>query len=193
MYNKEFAMKPKSTSKRIERKSKYGINQNKFLTDLEIQKLKVNLSTLKLKSPKYALYFELCLATGGRCSEVLSLQRSDINLESMAILVPGLKGSDDREIPIEGSLWLELLAYIEGLQGAELFDFSDRYARKLWCQVKPSAKSLHSLRHTFGINAYRKTRDLRVVQFALGHKQINNTMVYASYVFGQEELRRLLL
>jgi site-specific recombinase XerD len=38
---------------------------------------------------------------------------------------------------------------------------------------------VHSLRHTFAMNLYRKTGDLRLVQTALGHKRITTTEIYA--------------
>ena len=39
--------------------------------------------------------------------------------------------------------------------------------------------STHSLRHTFATELYRRTRDLGLVQAALGHASITSTMVYA--------------
>ncbi|HMN69805.1 MAG TPA: hypothetical protein PKC28_14775 [Bdellovibrionales bacterium] len=40
---------------------------------------------------------------------------------------------------------------------------------------------------------YKKSKDLRLVQVALGHRNITNTMVYADYVYSQQELRKLIL
>jgi integrase/recombinase XerC len=54
-------------------------------------------------------------------------------------------------------------------------------------------KKFHSLRHTFAIELYQKTKDLRLVQVALGHRNITNTMIYADYVYSQQELRKLIL
>jgi site-specific recombinase XerC len=39
--------------------------------------------------------------------------------------------------------------------------------------------SPHSLRHTFATELYRRTRDVALVQAALGHASIASTMVYA--------------
>jgi site-specific recombinase XerD len=39
--------------------------------------------------------------------------------------------------------------------------------------------TVHSLRHTFAMNLYRKTGDLRLVQTALGHRHISTTEIYA--------------
>jgi integrase/recombinase XerC len=54
-------------------------------------------------------------------------------------------------------------------------------------------KKLHGLRHTFAIRLYKKTKDIRLVQVALGHRNITNTMVYADYAYSQQELRKLIL
>ncbi|MBZ0173639.1 MAG: tyrosine-type recombinase/integrase, partial [Phycisphaerales bacterium] len=48
--------------------------------------------------------------------------------------------------------------------------------------------TVHSLRHTFATRLRRKTGDLRIVQVALGHRQLATTEVYAHV--GGEEVRR---
>jgi integrase/recombinase XerC len=49
--------------------------------------------------------------------------------------------------------------------------------------VRPNkSKGVHSLRHSFAINLYKKSRDVRFVQVCMGHRNINNTMVYADFV-----------
>ena len=50
----------------------------------------------------------------------------------------------------------------------------------------------HSAQHAWAA-LYQKTKDLRLVQVALGHRNITNTMIYADYVYSQQELRRLIL
>ena len=107
------------------------------------------------------------------------------------ILLKGLKGSNDREIPIPDWLFNEVqkLAPTSG----RLFPVSYSRLRQIWEFYRPVPKKFHSLRHTFAIGLYKKTRDLRLVQVALGHRNITNTMVYADYVYSQQELRRLIL
>ncbi|CAM5999402.1 unnamed protein product [Sphagnum balticum] len=45
----------------------------------------------------------------------------------------------------------------------------------------------------FRNSSLQKTKDLRLVQVALGHRNITNTMVYADYIYSQQELRKLIL
>ena len=74
-----------------------------------------------------------------------------------------------------------------------LFPISYSRLIQIWEHYRPTHKKFHSLRHTFAIRLYKKTKDLRLVQVALGHRNITNTMIYADYVYSQQELRKLIL
>jgi integrase/recombinase XerD len=50
--------------------------------------------------------------------------------------------------------------------------------------------TVHSLRHRFAAELHRRTGDLRVVQVALGHRQLGTTEVYSQV--GHEDLRDAL-
>jgi integrase/recombinase XerC len=108
-------------------------------------------------------------------------------------LIRGLKNSNDREIPLNSRFFEELQRYSQGLSGTRLFDIGYQRLYQIWELYRPIPKKFHSLRHTFAIELYQKTKDLRLVQVALGHRNITNTMIYADYVYSQQELRRLIL
>ena len=40
----------------------------------------------------------------------------------------------------------------------------------------------HMLRHTYATELYRATKDIRLVQKALGHAQLSSTMIYTHIV-----------
>jgi integrase/recombinase XerC len=51
--------------------------------------------------------------------------------------------------------------------------------------------TVHSLRHSFATRLRERTGDLRIVQAALGHRQLSTTEVYAHV--GEEEVRRAVV
>ena len=121
------------------------------------------------------------------------VRKSDLNRHEESVLITGLKGSNDREIPVPTWLFKRLQKISDTQEVEFLFDITYNRLRQIWDHYRPINKKLHSLRHTFAIRLYKKTRDLRLVQVALGHRNIMNTMVYADYVYSQQELRRLIL
>ena len=54
-----------------------------------------------------------------------------------------------------------------------------------WERVSP-----HTLRHTYATNMIRETKNLRLVQKALGHADISTTQIYTNIV--DEELEQAL-
>jgi integrase len=174
--------------------SRYALNKNKYLLEPEYQHLEMTLMRYKLKEPRNCLAIMVALKTGGRAQEVLNLRKSDMNAYDQSLFIRGLKNSSDREIPVEESLYEDLETYARPLASTDpLFDLSYHRLRQIWCDYRPIAKKFHCLRHTFAIRLYKKTRDIRLLQVALGHRNIANTMIYADYVYSQTELRRLIL
>ncbi|WP_246845528.1 tyrosine-type recombinase/integrase [Bdellovibrio sp. NC01] len=145
------------------------------------------------KDPRNCLIMWVALRTGARAQEVLNLQKADLNSYDESIFIRGLKNSNDREIPIHSDIFARLHRFAEQQSGTKLFDISYNRLYQVWEMYRPVPKKFHSLRHTFAIELYQKTKDLRLVQVALGHRNIANTMVYADYVYSQQELRKLIL
>lgn len=171
---------------------RYSLNKTKYLLDIETKHLESILSKHSTKDTRNVLLIELALRTGARAQEILNIRRSDLHSDDESVFIRGIKGSSDREIPLPSSLYkrLELFASHE----TELiFNITYNRFREIWLTYRPAPKKLHSLRHTFAINLYNKTKDIRLVQVSLGHRNIANTMVYAEYVYSQKELRRLIL
>jgi integrase/recombinase XerC len=133
------------------------------------------------------------LRTGARAQELLNLQKADLNAYDESVFIRGLKGSNDREIPLPSELFKRLQSYADSQPGTGLFPISYHRLYQIWELYRPIPKKFHALRHTFAIELYQKTKDLRLVQVALGHRNITNTMIYADYVYSQQELRKLIL
>lgn len=164
----------------------YHLTKTKYLLDPELCALNATLEKFADRDPRNTTLIWLAIHTGARASELLNTTPADLDPHEQTIFLRGLKGSDDRDIPLPP--WLFALA-----QAHIPFNISYNRFRQIWYEYRPVKKKLHCLRHTFAINLYRKTKDLRLLQVALGHKSWNNTMIYAQYQFKTSELRRGIL
>jgi integrase len=172
---------------------RYALNKNKYLLSSEVEHLEKILNERVDSDPRNCLMLLIALRTGGRAQEILNLKKSDLNVLDETIFIQGIKGSNDREIPIHSVLFKKLMKYSKELDGEALFPITYNRFRQIWDLYRPASKKLHSLRHTFAIQLYKKTKDIRLVQVALGHRNVMNTMIYADYVYSQTELRKLIL
>jgi integrase/recombinase XerD len=136
---------------------------------------------------------------GLRASELLSLDMRDIDWTSGKLAVRQGKGKKDR------ILWLsmddlELLQSWREIKPQSDYLFctlkggkvSDRYLRDMVKRLANKAgidKDVHphTLRHTFATDLYRETKNLRLVQKALGHSSLAATQIYTHIVDAELE------
>jgi integrase/recombinase XerC len=165
---------------------KYALTKDKFLSNTEVEML---YKTLSLCSDRDRLLVLTAINTGARATELLSLTKKDLNPSTKSIFIRGIKGSDDREIPLNSLLFGELQSLFRVQNG-----FSISYPRlvQIWNEVRPVNKTFHSLRHTFAFRLYASSKDILLVQQALGHRSIHSTMIYSKYQYNLSELRRVL-
>jgi integrase len=168
---------------------RYQLNAQKYLNQSELEQLT---QTLNRSTCRDSLLLTLALKTGARAQELLNIKASDLNTSDQTVYIIGLKNSNDREIPVETEIFHRLLTLSKENKG-RLFPISYSRLVQIWDFYRPNMKKFHSLRHTFAIELYKRTRDLRLVQVALGHRNIQNTMVYAEYIYSKEELRKVIL
>ncbi len=170
------------------------LTKQKFLSRVEYQKLQDTLKHFNLTDPRNTTLIELSMHTGARPSEILGILAQDLNSESNSVFIKGLKGSRDREIPIPKELFQRVHDFARFLEPDQrIFKLALRTYQHVWHQYRPCKKGVRSLRHTFAIRLYEKTKDVRLVQMALGHKYLNTTQIYVDYIYNQEELKKLLL
>lgn len=172
---------------------RYQLNKNKYLLTQELDRLMSIIDTYIDRDPRNCLILLLGLKTGARAQEILNIQKIDLNGHDRTVFIKGLKNSNDREIPLPNLLYARLQRYADSVPTQKIFNITYDRLYQVWELYRPVPKKFHSLRHTFAIQLYRKTRDLRLVQVALGHRNITNTMIYADYVYTQDELRKLIL
>lgn len=173
---------------------RYSLNKNKYLLDPEVQALEYLLQRHQDQDLRNCVLLWVGLKTGARAQEILNLRVNDLSSYDHSVFIRGLKGSNDREIPLPKDIFRLLEQQTQRLGSVDrIFDISYQRLYQVWDTYRPCRKSFHSLRHTFAIHLYKKTKDIRLVQVALGHRNINNTMVYADYVYSKEELKKLIL
>ena len=172
----------------------------KFLNGEQVDRLlnAPTLSTINGKRDKAIL--ELLFSTGLRVSELVSLNRDNIDLERREFGIVG-KGKKPRVVFIShrAASWLE--RYLEGRNdnykplfirhkgkaGPEVSDEEtrltprsiQRMVKKYALKVKiPVDVTPHVIRHSFATDLLMAGADLRSVQEMLGHKNVSTTQIY---------------
>ena len=164
------------------------ITESKFLTDSERERL---LATLEKDPSRDSLLLQLVLYTGGRGCEVISLSREAFNFNGqVSVTLKGAKGSNDRTIPLPARLGRLLAEYMKTCGEGKPFQITTRRLRQIWDFYRPNpTKGIHCLRHTSALLLYINCRDIMLVKAYLGHRNIQNTLVYLEFVMGARELR----
>jgi integrase/recombinase XerD len=140
----------------------------------------------------------LMLNAGLRVAEVVNLKVRDLEPDSGRLMVRQGKGGKDRAVWVSDAdvkLVEGYLAARPGAHGSQDHIFLNRFERKLttrylqWMlreygEAAGIAKQLHPhmLRHTFATDLLRATKNLRLVQKALGHSDVKTTVIYTHIV-----------
>ena len=166
------------------------LSKHKFLTSEESREVVESCRFGKLNESSFIL---LAYLTGGRAGELLSLTWDSFsrNEHGSYVLIRASKGGRDREIPIPNYLYERVEQVSEMGFSTTFWGFSYEHVKKFWRNYLPpkSKKTFHSLRHTFAMRLYKKTKDVRLLRYALGHKNITHTMTYIDYVYSVNELQ----
>lgn len=131
--------------------------------------------------------------TGSRIEEALGVTWKDCDLDALLIRVIG-KGNKERQIPFSIQLRKVLFATKSKEAVPSDFIFSTRDGRKLnrrnmlrdakiACKrlgIQVPERTLHSMRHTYAINALRRGASVFHIQKQLGHRDISMSRRYAN-------------
>jgi integrase len=167
-------------------------SRTRFLSPEEIVEL---LKACRIKTDGHCphLYEVVLVAifTGMRKQEILTLQKSQINLTANVIITKATgtkKNSRDKYTPIPAELMQVLGEKIKLSKSGYLFenektgqpfgDMRKAFASAVKMAGIPDFK-FHDLRHTFATYALYVSRDLKGVQELLGHSSIDMTSRYA--------------
>ncbi len=136
----------------------------------------------------------LCLAAYGglRCCEIAGLRAEDLTLDSdpPVITLRVTKGKKPRVVPISDAVSSALKAYGPPPRGWLFWteDGTPMEPREVSKEINTylAAQGIeataHQLRHFFGTELYRSTRDLRLVGDLMGHADISTTAGYVALV-----------
>jgi integrase/recombinase XerD len=160
----------------------------KALSIEELEMLRESCKTVRQRA-----FLEVLYATGCRLSEVHSLNKSDINYQSMSCKVIG-KGNKEREVFFSFKAMYHLRKYLmsrtdqeEALMITERKPYRRLSKRGIQREIGNIAKmagldkkvSPHTLRHTFATLTLNNGADLVAVQHLLGHSDPATTQGYA--------------
>jgi integrase/recombinase XerD len=174
-----------------------GLTLPKVMSQEEVKRL---LEAPDLTTPegfRDRTMLEVMYATGMRVSELLTLKRVNVNLETRYVIAYG-KGSKERLIPLgqyaiqflkkyleefrpqfvksgkdDGSLFLTIRG--TGMTRQRFWQIIKAYGLKAGI-TKPLTP--HILRHSFATHMLDNGADLRTVQELLGHADISTTQIY---------------
>ena len=165
---------------------------------LSIEEVESLLEAPNMKSPsgiRDKAMLELMYASGLRVSELLNLEKRNVNLNKGIITIFG-KGAKERKVPM-GDFALEyVVKYLNEVR--DLFHgkdskylFLNRQGKPLsrvyfFKQIRKYAESVgietqispHTLRHCFATHMLEGGAELRAVQEMLGHTNIATTQIY---------------
>ncbi|MEM3360658.1 MAG: tyrosine-type recombinase/integrase [Candidatus Bathyarchaeia archaeon] len=140
---------------------------------------------------KTATFLQLLKETGARCGEAWKLEWIDIDFQNKLVKITPEKGGEPRAIKISDKL-ISMLNTLPKNQ-PKIFQGSLRhFARSFRRQRTKIALKLqndrinritfHTFRHWKATMEYYKTKDILHVMKLLGHKNINNTLLYTQLV-----------
>lgn len=169
-----------------------------ILTEYEQEQLINIFNTRYFNSFRNRTMIKLFLASGLRLSEMVNLRWKDINLMTGQLKVVEGKGSKDRILWISDSIVEELRLFKEyQCEKIGLCEYvfttstknklDSRNIRRMVSEYSKKAGitkniSPHTFRHTFASDLLRATKNLRLVQKALGHEDLSTTMIYTHIV-----------
>lgn len=170
------------------------------LSQEEQQKILDIFNERYFSSQRNKMMIKLILDAGPRLSELISLKWKDINLQTGEIKIKNAKNDKERIVWLNEKTLNELQSW-RRRQNQEIDNNVDlifttstgnklnpknvrkmvyNYAEK--AGITDKNVSPHTFRHTFATDLYSKTKNLRMVQKALGHSDISTTQIYTHIV-----------
>lgn len=147
-----------------------------------------------IKNPRDYAFFLILYRRGLRASEIGMLELSDLDMQHGYITVRRLKGSLPGRFKLLSDEVKALRRYLRSRDHSSAYLFPNRYGQQLtragvyslmqkYGELAGLPESLwhpHCLKHSIATHLLEAGADLRFVQDALGHKEIENTVIYTA-------------
>lgn len=173
-----------------------GTKLPKVLSSDEQERLLEQFNTRYPSSYRNLCMIRVMLDAGLRAGEVVAIRPEHLHMTSCKLVVREGKGAKDRTLWISSDLrdligeWLNRRPESDWLfptkDGGKV---ATRYLRAMVKRYAEKADILeldrvspHTLRHTFATDLFRETKNIRLVQKALGHADLSTTMIYTHIV-----------
>lgn len=172
------------------------MKKRKYLTSTEIDKLIAAVTSIKNNERNKCMLL-MCFIHGLRVSELSSLKIQDIELSNKIIFITRLKNGFSVQHPLQTSelkaleAWMKIRSSYLGCDSDYLF--LSRHGKKLSRQQLYRIFRLageraninidvhpHMFRHACGYALADRGCDTRLIQDYLGHRNIQNTVIYTS-------------
>ena len=169
-----------------------------FLTEQEQAQLLGVFNERYISSQRNKTICLLLFKTGLRLSEMINLKWQDVDMLSGRLTVLNGKGGKDRLLFISEDTISKLETWKERqfttwgksryvfcnrnckqLVSRDVREMIETYSQKAGINKKVSP---HTLRHSFGTELLRQSKNIRLVQKALGHSDLSTTMIYTHIV-----------
>jgi len=172
----------------------------KYLSQDELKRLFATITNKRDKA-----IFLLAYRHGLRASEVGMLKVEDINFNNWRISIARLQNSQGGEYLMQADEIKVLRTWLKERKDNSPYLFQSRttspisrrmvdYLMKKYCElasIPPDKRHFHVLKHSIAMHLLDAGADIRFVQDWIGHKNIRNTVVYASISNrGREEQAR---
>lgn len=178
------------------------MERQKYLND---DQLKAFLNQVEKRNLRDEVLFKLALYLGLRVQEVCNIQLKDIQPDSRAITIKGVKNGRIRTYAdMEDKLWKKLSRYSSSVNDDYLFPSKRKPGQKMTTANLqrlfklyaskaglPQHFSIHSLRHSCGIMMAKAKFTAIQIQLWLRHRSIMSTQVYFEQVTFERDAQQV--
>jgi len=203
----EIKLKGKKKKRIANRTIKYLTNDEFSEVINEFDKIK-KLKNTNIKTQNFNFFKRdkiillLAYECGLRASETSNLRKDDFHEKNREIFCRRLKGSRNNTVKLTISTSKLLKTYLLENPNDTNYIFLSRQKNRLTRQqltnickkyfalagISKEKQHFHTLKHTAGVHLAEQGLDIKEVQYILGHRNVENTMIYFDFTTKQQKV-----